>query len=84
MQIDADREKFMSRPHHHCHDGRPLDRKVFCDGVEQREVVEANTENGWCRLILRDHKGRVIIDRRRGVVVTKTIRGAISVEYPDR
>jgi len=70
-----------SRPHHHVNDGRPVDRKVFCDGVEVDDVLEANTEQGWYRRPVKGASGRLLVDRHRNEIITMTVRGRIEIVY---
>lgn len=76
------KEQWLARPHHHAGDGRVLGRKVFCDGEEFEDVLEANTEQGWLKHMCRGASGSFLIDRKRGEIITKTVRGKIEIVYP--
>lgn len=71
-----------NRPHHHVNDGRPIMRKVFCDGAEVQDVIEANTAQGWYRTQVRAANGDFVLTNGRSEIVTKTVRGKIKVQWP--
>lgn len=54
--------------------------RVFLDGVEVKDVTEANTDQGWFRRAVRGASGNFIVDRVRGEVVTKTVRGNVTAK----
>ena len=73
---------WMARPHHHAGDGRSPKRRVLCNGDPVDHVIEANTDQGFYRVAIKDAKGKFMIDRRRGEMITKTVRGKIEVISP--
>lgn len=67
-------------PHYASNNQRHIGTRAFLDGVEVKDVTEANTDQGWFRRAVRGASGNFIVDRVRGEVVTKTVRGNVTVK----
>lgn len=53
---------------------------VFLDGVELRDVITADDEEGMIVQAKRDDKGLLVFDYEAGEVVTQTRHGAVRFE----
>lgn len=53
---------------------------VFLDGVELRDVITADDEEGMVVQAKRDEKGLLVVDYIAGEVVTETRYGAVRFE----
>ncbi|MCW5697356.1 MAG: hypothetical protein KIS96_11580 [Bauldia sp.] len=54
--------------------------RVLLDGAEQADVVSFDRENGFVERVLKDDKGKVVIDRRNGEMAIEVLRGVVTVE----
>lgn len=64
-----------------CGDGKKI--KIFLDGVEQREALIADEEEGFVRRVVLTQKGKLAYNPATEAVLEETVRGKVRVEIVD-
>ena len=67
-------------PHHHYGNRTNVVLRVFLDDVEQRDVVECHTDEGWLVRLVRGQDGNLVLNATRDAIVTERLTGSVRVE----